>query len=124
MMFIGGLGKLKCFFNKSLQSLIILVLCLTGQFAFAKNYGHWYSEEELKYIQSVYGENIRQLFFIDVLAHLSRAERKSLSAVEIEFPLKGRASGLFEYAMHLKTGKMYISALSVKFFDDIAIAMA
>jgi hypothetical protein len=123
-MYIKALYSAKRLFDRNLQSLGLLLLCSFSQAVDARDYSHWYSEKELKYIQSVYGQNLKKLLFIDVFPHLTIAERKTLSSVKIKFPLKGRSAGLFEYAMHLKTGEMYISALSVKFFDDIAIALA
>ncbi len=120
--------KLEQFYNTYIGILVFTIL-LGAAFVFshqvrANSFSHWYSEEELSYVQKVYGANLQQLLFTDVLPFLTLSERRTLSTIKMHFPLRGHDAGLFEFAMQLKTGEMYVSALSVKFFDDISIALA
>lgn len=107
-----------------LLSLLYIAIFTISSSTQARGFGHWYSDKQLLYIQQVYGANIKGLLFDDVMPFLNAQERKTLSDTTISFPLRGRSAGLFEYAMHLKTGEMQVSALAVKFFDEISIALA
>lgn len=107
------------------RSLFILLICLClPVISSAKDFRKMYPINQLQRVQSVYGKNIRGVLYQDINSYLLPNERKSLSEVTLNIPLYGNNAGLFEYYMDLKTGVMTIPALSVKFFDDIAIAFA
>jgi len=90
----------------------------------AKDFRNLYPLKQLQHVQAAYGTNIRGILFGDIRHYLLPGERKTLSTVTLNIPLYGSKGGLFDYHMNLQTGKMTIPALSVKFFDDLAIAFA
>ncbi len=107
-----------------LKSLIILVVLFSlHSHCQAKDFSHLYPTQQLQYIQSVYGKNIKAMLYQDIHAYLLPAERSSLSQIHFNMPLQSRY-GVFDYRMNLNTGDMIIPALSVKFFDDISVALA
>ncbi len=91
---------------------------------FAKDFSQIYSPDVLRKAISTYEVNIRGVLYEDIRHYLSVSEKQTLSTVKVNFSQLGRHAGLFEYSMNLTTGEMTITALAVKFFDEIAIAFA
>jgi len=104
-------------------SAAILSVLLSSS-CFAIDFSQLYSRQDLTRIQQVYGKNIRAVLFEDIRNYLTLEERKTLSSIKVDIPLYTDNAGLFDFSMDLNTGKMTISALSVKFLDDLAIAFA
>jgi len=104
-------------------SILFACLLLPG-ISTAKDFRNLYPLKQLQHVQAVYGKNVRGILFEDIHHYLLPGERRTLSTVTLNIPLYGSKGGLFDYHMNLQTGKMTIPALSVKFFDDLAIAFA
>lgn len=107
-----------CYLTLFIASLLLASRCL------AIDFSQLYSQQDLTRVQQVYGKNIRAVLFEDIRNYLTLDERKTLSGIDVNIPLYTDNAGLFDFSMNLNTGKMTISALSVKFLDDIAIAFA
>jgi len=108
--------------RKIKKNIVILFSCLLlPTLAVAKDFRELYSLSKLNYVQSIYGKNIRAVLYEDIYPYLLPIQRKSLLNVKLNIPLFGHSAGLFEFYIS-KTGEMTIPALSVKFFDDMALA--
>ncbi len=106
------------------KCLAISIACLSlPAIAVAKDFSGLYPFKKLQYVQSIYGKNIRGVLYEDIYRYLLPNERKSLSKVKLNIPLFGNNAGLFDFYMNFK-GVMTIPALSVKFFDDMALDFA
>ncbi len=103
---------------------IFLTCLLLPSISASKDFSELYPLEKLQHVQSAYGQNIRGVLYEDIYLYLLPNERKSLSTVKLNIPLYGSNSGLFDFYMDLHTGEMTIPALSIKFFDDMALAFA
>lgn len=111
--------------NQYVVVLLILTtyLLLPVQSA-AKDFRPLYPTKTLQHVQSVYGDNIRGVLFEDIYPYLLPDERRSLSKVKLDIPLYGNNASIFEYYTGLQSGMITIPALSIKFFDDMALAFA
>ncbi len=107
---------------------VVLIIGLTCLFlpaiSSAKDFRDLYPLKKLQHVQKVYGNNIRGVLYEDIHHYLLPNERRSLSKVKLSVPLYSSDAGIFDFQMNLQTGEMTIPALSVKFFDDMALAFA
>ncbi len=111
--------------NHHLPAVIILSLLLSFSATLkAKDFSRLYRSDQLLYVQSHYGKNIKIVLFDNVRRYLLPNERKTLSEITLNIPLIGENKDIFDFYMNLQTGEMTIPALSVKFFDDMSIAFA
>ena len=103
---------------------LLLLFPVTGA---AKDLSTLYRQDALRYWQTRYPSNIQYNFRNVILPVLSPQERLRLSSVQLLFPLVGAGGGdpLEFYSYIDQTGpKVAMPILSIKFFDDLAIAYA
>jgi hypothetical protein len=105
-------------------ALIFLVSLLLCGPVMAKNFRDLYNDEALIRVQQVYGENIRAVLYEDIAKYLTADEIRSLRTVDLYIPLRTPSGGLFDFSMGLDSAVLTASALSIKFLDDIAIALS
>lgn len=110
--------------TRKIKKTLALACLLLPTISPAKEFRELYPLTKLQYVQSIYGNNIKGVLYEDVYRYLLPNERKTLSTVKLNIPVFGQNAGLFEFYMNLNTGEMTIPALSVKFFDDMALAFA
>lgn len=104
--------------------LTLLTCLLLPAIADSKDFRGLYSLKTLQHVQTVYGDNIKGVLFEDIYPYLLPNERQSLSGVKLDVPLYGNNASIFDFYMGLQSGVMTIPALSIKFFDDMALAFA
>ena len=92
--------------------------------AHAKDFRNLYPKTTLEHVQSKYGDNIKGVLFQDIASYLFPEQRQTLNNVRLNIPLYSTNVGLFDFYMDSNSGIMTIPALSIKFFDDLAIAIA
>jgi len=111
--------------NKNRWVYFVGILLLSfSHICVAKDFSKLYTTEQLIRVQNVYGKNIYGVLFSDIPPYLTVAERITLSTVHLKIPLYTEDRSLFHFSMNNDTGVMTIPALSIKFFDDLAIAFA
>lgn len=101
---------------------LLLPLSLAG-----KDLSGLYDQSTLNYWQGRYSKNLLWNYRNTILPVLTQQERKTLKGLRIRFPLVGQIGGdPLEYYSGFDRGLpvVVIPILSVKFFDDLAIAMA
>lgn len=103
---------------------IALACLLLPAISSAKDFSGMYPLNKLQHVQKVYGDNIRGVLYEDIHHYLSPNQRESLATVKLRIPIYSSEAGIFDFQMNLQTGEMIIPALSIKFFDDIALAFA
>lgn len=90
----------------------------------AADYSRLYSRDTLQQAYQAYAENLRGVWNEDLLGRLTVTERQAASNIRLSLPLVGRHAHPFDYYAQAASGEVTIPILSVKFFDDIAIATA
>jgi arsenate reductase-like glutaredoxin family protein len=103
-----------------------LIMMLTTS-ALAGDLSGLYDQSTLRYWQNRYSQNIRWNFENVVLKVLNRSEYQALSNVSLRFPRVGEIKGgaLEFYSLTQKsTPEVVLPVLSIKFFDDLAIAIS
>jgi len=83
-----------------------------------------YEWETLQQADKIYSKNIRLIWEEDLLGRLTVKERQAAGNVKLNVPLRGVHNSLFDYYSSPRTREITIPILSVKFFDDLAIAAA
>ena len=101
--------------------LLSVVLALTSQAA-ESPFGQLYDEATLKKWQSSFEEDLVWNFRNAILPALTRDEKRALSGVKIEVPLRGKNEGLFEF--YADGEKVVMPALALRFFGDLSMAYA
>ena len=105
----------------------LIVALFLPQFLAAKDLSGLYDQGKLKYWQGRYSENLLWNYRNVILPVLIPQDRNALRGLKIRFPLVGEIGGdPLEYYSGFDRGKpvVVIPVLSVKFFDDLAIAIA
>lgn len=92
--------------------------CLAADFSLL------YPQDQLIKAQEAYTTTIHTLLFQDIRQHLSINEWQTLSKIKVNLPLKSNIYGFFDYSTNLTSGKIIIPTLSIKFFDDLAVAFS
>ncbi|MFC1863100.1 hypothetical protein ACFL1Z_04050 [Thermodesulfobacteriota bacterium] len=106
---------------------LIFVLLLFPVIAGAKDLSTLYSQDTLSYWQTRYPKNIQHNFLNVIMPILNSNEKNILSSTKLVFPLIGEHGGdpLEFYSYFDQSGpKVAMPILSIKFFDDLAIAYA
>ncbi len=101
--------------------LLVLVPPSAGQ---APDYSQLYSKTTLQNASRTYAKNLRGVWKEDLLGRLTVAEQQAAANIRLELPLVGRNKHPFDYYANPSARRVTIPILSVKFFDDIAIAVA
>lgn len=106
-----------------MKRLTLFVLLLWSGLAGANT--QLYDDETLEYWQGRYRENVQWNFDNLIVGNLTPQERRRLGRVDLQMPLRapGRLAGdpLVFYA---GSGRIVAPVKSIKFFDDISIALA
>jgi hypothetical protein len=108
-------------------TMLVSFLCLLATRVGAQGTSSLYPDDTLEYWQSRYAKNLRWNFENVVRPRLDSSERRNLADVELRFPLKPeREGGLFAFYSTPQTDPPVVAmpALSIKFFDDLCIAIA
>lgn len=105
--------------------LVVLVgvsLCATG--VAAKDLSALYSREVLEHWQPRFAKSILWNFENVILPALTPEERGRLGAVQFDFPLVGAGGDPLDFHSTASPPVVTIPTLSVKFLDDLAIAIS
>ena len=85
----------------------------------------FYPERTLIYWHSRYPDNVRWNFENLLIKNLTDAERQAIGAVELQFPLIAPVQNApINFYATLNPRRIVVPVLSIKLFDDIAIASA
>ncbi|WP_421865047.1 hypothetical protein [Motiliproteus sp.] len=106
--------------NRLILILVAMLLALPVQ---ARDYRTLYSAEELQRANGIYSANIEAVLFEDIAQYLLGGELETLQRVTLLQP-PDRWKDPFEFSASADAGLMLIPTLSVKFLDDLAIAIA
>ncbi|MCX4029094.1 hypothetical protein H0A36_17005 [Endozoicomonas sp. SM1973] len=102
--------------------IVWLLLSLVTFSTAARDYSQMYSQETLQQAHQVYTPNVHGMLFSDIAGFLTNNELTSLRRVNLLQPWY-RANDPFEFASNPVTGDLLAPTLSVKFLDDLAIAV-
>ena len=83
-----------------------------------------YDTHALQEANQLYSEKIRLVWNEDLLGRLTDSERQAAGNVKLSLPLMGGNRSPFDYHSIPGTREVKIPVMSVKFFDDLAIAEA
>ncbi len=111
--------------RRRIAGLTGLLLVLGAVQAPASYLETFYPERTLTYWQSRYPDNVRWNFDHLLMKHLTAEERRAVGSVELQFPpiASGQHSPINFYATE-RPRSIVMPVLSIKLFDDIAIASA
>jgi hypothetical protein len=99
------------------------ILCFSINQVNATQVYNIYSKEELRSAKAAYSDNIHAMLFEDLAAYLNQDELKTLNRVTLLQPSK-RMIDPFEFSADASNGKILVPTFSVKFLDDLSVAMA
>jgi len=97
---------------------------LTATCLKAQDVGRMYTQSQLEQAGSRYEPNLRGLWEEDFLSRLTPAERSRAGSVMLVIPLIGVHKDPLDYYSHAGRRQVFIPVASVKFWDDIATAIA
>lgn len=104
--------------------LVLLTLGLAGPSAsLARDFSKLYPAAELERVGAIYAPNIEGMLFQDIARYLRDDELETLRRVRIWQP-RDRTVDPFEFFASSDDGVIVVPTLSVKFFDDLAVAIA
>ena len=110
--------------NRSFTRLLFLFFAFAlPPLVMSRDYSEMYSPQELQQANGIYAKNIYGMLFNDIAHHLLDDELKTLRRVKLKQPVN-RTVDPFEFSANAHSGVMLIPAFSVKFLDDLAIAIA
>jgi hypothetical protein len=102
---------------------ILIVVLAVPALAWGADYGTMYDDRLLAQRQPVYREvmqdNLQKVF----LPKLTPDERRRLTQLSVDFPLRGPERGLFEYFAE-RSGRVVLSTMSIRFLGDLGVAYA
>ena len=87
-----------------------------------KDQGSMYKDSTLEYWQDRYSKGIKENFYEVIIPKMTTEERRKLSGVKLDFPLRGPDNSPFTFYSTPSTVVMPI--FSIKFFDDLMVANA
>jgi hypothetical protein len=90
----------------------------------AQDVGRLYTEAELAKAGARYAPNLRGLWEEDFLSRLTPAERQQGGAVSLALPLIGAQRSPIDFYAYPAERRVFLPISSVKFLDDISIAIA
>lgn len=111
------------------KSMIIMSICLLFAVSFiapvsARDYTTIYSNSTLSSAARTYSQNLQDVWQYDLKGRLVGQERVSAAGVGMALPTIGRHRYPLDFYADSSARKITIPIMSVKFFDDISIAMA
>jgi hypothetical protein len=83
-----------------------------------------YSRAELESAAHTYSPNLKGIWIEDLQGQLAPAERQMAAQTMLELPLVGAQRGVFDFYADPVRRRVTIPILSVKFLDDLMIALA
>src|SRR5205823_3447504 len=104
--------------------LALLASALFGTSLWAQDIGPLYTQSELARAGSIYTPNLRGMWEEDLLSRLTITERQRAGVVTLHLPLVGANRGPFDFYSFAAERKVYLPISSVKFLDDVSIAIA
>ncbi len=110
------------------EASIIYVIIFLSYLSFSipttqgKDQGSMYKDSTLEYWQGRYSKGIKENFYEVILPKMTAEERRKLSGVKLDFPLRGPDNSPFTFYSMPSTVVMPI--FSIKFFDDLMVANA
>jgi len=87
-----------------------------------KDQGSMYEDSTLTYWQGRYSKGIKENFYEVIIPKLTAEERRKLSGVKFEFPLRGPDDSPFTF--YSMPSAVTMPIFSIKFFDDLMVANA
>jgi len=89
----------------------------------ARDYSQIYSANTLRSANNTYSTNIHAVLYEDIRGYLLPREIRVLDRTELKQPWN-RTQDPFEFSAYPDRGVILIPTLSIKFFDDLAIALS
>ncbi|MCP4748097.1 MAG: ImmA/IrrE family metallo-endopeptidase [Desulfobacteraceae bacterium] len=102
---------------------VFMIVFLLPSSVAARNYSQMYSTSELQRANKVYSSNIRGMLFQDIARYLNNDELVTLRRVRLWQPWD-RTTDPFEFSANVVNNVILIPTFSVKFLDDLSIAIA
>jgi len=103
------------------------IWCLMGLLlpllANARDYSELYAPDVLRSASNTYSSNINAVLYQDVGGYLLPGELRVLNETELQQPWE-RTKDPFEFSAYPDRGVILVPTLSIKFLDDLAIALA
>lgn len=99
-------------------------LSTRGGTARAARFESMYSAAELEQAAANYRPNLRGVWLEDLGNELTPAERRAAACASLHLPLRGQNNHPFDFYANTATGEVTVPIRAVKFFDDLAIAVA
>jgi len=90
----------------------------------SSDYSKMYARQELIKSSKIYSDNLRGVWEHDLLGRLTRSEQKQARNIKLNLPLLGQNKYPFDYYANPLRREVFIPIFSVKFLDDMAIAIA
>lgn len=110
--------------NRISFALVLLACTLASTQSSAQSYATIYDHDTLVAAYHTYAENLRGTWAEDFIGSLQPEEAQVANTVRFELPLEGRARVPYDFYADPTGRRVVIPILSVKFFDDIATALA
>lgn len=110
--------------NRPVRQLVLLAgLSLCG-FASAQDVTRLYSPDVLTQAGRLYAQNIQGMWREDFIARLDPEERRTAGPVTLFLPMVGKNKHPLDYYSDPAAKRVYLPISSVKFLDDLSIALA
>jgi len=106
----------------SVLCVLFLINCYTS--VSAKDFTSIYSKSTLNKAAQTYSENLQGVWEYDLKGRLTAQERTSASGVSMVLPAIGQHRYPLDFYADSSARRVTIPIMSVKFFDDVCIAMA
>lgn len=91
---------------------------------FAQNYTNMYSRSTLQKAYETYSNNLQEVWEHDLKGRLVTQERRAAAGVSLVLPAVGQHRYPLDFYADSRSKRVTIPIMSVKFFDEICIAMA
>jgi hypothetical protein len=108
----------------ALSTFCLFIFCISAASSFAQDYANIYSRSELQRAYNTYSENLRGVWEQDLKGRLLVNERQAAAGVRMLLPALGNHRHPLDFYAESGSRKVTIPIFSVKFFDDICIALA
>ena len=103
---------------------LLAAACSCAATSEAGDVGHLYEEKKLVQEKSRLENVVRQIWTKAYVPVITPEEKRRLSAVQLEFPLIGRARSPIDFSANSEKNTLSLSIVSLLFFEDLSIAYA
>lgn len=110
--------------NRRIRQLVLLVGLSVWALAAAQDVSRLYPPDVLQQAGRVYARNIQGMWEEDFIARLEPEERQRAGSISLLLPLVGVSGNPLEYYTDPATKSVVLPIASVKFLDDLSIALA